>query len=200
MCLIDLTLFTNNKFLGIIPLKLCSEEYFKDEIKRIYATFIKLKYSPRIIKSALLNSIKSLNKKNKSDTNNEKFKDFVFVPTDKASNNISIVCKKFYVKTLLKEVGFFDAEMKQDRTYQEIKQTSDEIIKSHETKSQIFEVLIDEKQCQLPILLWTPKMHKNPSKQRFIAASHCCNTKNLSSLIGKCLKLIQKAHQVYCEE
>ena len=42
-------------------------------------------------------------------------------------------------------------------------------------------------------------MHKNPSKQRFIAASHCCTTKNLSSLVSKSLKLIQKAHQVYCE-
>ena len=56
-----------------------------------------------------------------------------------------------------------------------------------------------EKQNKLPILLWIPKMHKNPSKQRFIAASHCCTTKNISSLIGKCLKLIQKAHQVYCD-
>ena len=28
--------------------------------------------------------------------------DFVFVPTDKASNNISIICKKFYVRMLLK--------------------------------------------------------------------------------------------------
>ena len=87
-------------------------------------------------------------------------KDFVLVPTDKASNNISIVCKNFYIQVLLKEVGFFDAEKKQDRTYHEIKQTSEEIIKSHDTKSQNFEVLIDKKQYQLPLLLWTPKLHK----------------------------------------
>ena len=37
-------------------------------------------------------------------------KDFVFIPTDKASNNISIVCKGFYIKILLKEVRFFDNE------------------------------------------------------------------------------------------
>ena len=42
----------------------------------------------------------------------EKFqKDFVLVPTDKASNNISIVCKRFYILTLLKEVGFFDLDI-----------------------------------------------------------------------------------------
>ena len=125
--------------------------------------------------------------------------DFVFVPTDKASNNISIVCKEFYIHMLLKEVGFFDTERKQERAYQEIKQTSEEIIKAHVKENQNFEVTVDEKQNQLPILLWIPKMHKNPSKQRFIAASHCCTSKNLSSLIGKCLKLIQKAHQIYCE-
>ena len=28
--------------------------------------------------------------------------EYVFVPTDKASNNISIVCKEFYIKTMLK--------------------------------------------------------------------------------------------------
>ena len=126
-------------------------------------------------------------------------KEFVLVPTDKASNNISIVCKKFYVKTLLKEVGFFDIDRKQDRTYQEIKLTSEEIIKSHEKKNKTFGVTIDQKQYHLPVLLWIPKMHKNPSKQRFIAASHSCTSKNLSSLVSKSLKLIQKAHQVYCE-
>jgi hypothetical protein len=56
---------------------------------------------------------------------------------------------------------------------------------------------IEEKQQQLPILLWIPKMHKKPSKQRFIAASHCCTTKPISALITKCLKLIQQAHRIY---
>jgi hypothetical protein len=58
---------------------------------------------------------------------------------------------------------------------------------------------IQEDQLQLPILLWLPKMHKNPTKQRFIAASHSCTTKPASALITKCLKLIQKAHKIYCD-
>ena len=62
-------------------------------------------------------------------------KEFVLVPTDKASNNISIVCKNFYIKMLLKEVGFFDTDRKQDRAYQEIKQSSEEIIKLHDKNS-----------------------------------------------------------------
>src|SRR5579872_3318557 len=58
---------------------------------------------------------------------------------------------------------------------------------------------IEEKKQQLPILLWIPKMHKRPSKQRFIAASHCCTTKPISALITKCLKLVQHAHKIYCD-
>jgi len=127
-------------------------------------------------------------------------KDFVLVPTDKACNNISIVCKAFYIQMLLKEVGFFDVEKKAGRTYHEVKNSALEIIENHKLENKNFGVIMDEKQNQLPILLWIPKMHKNPSKQRFIAASHSCTTKNISSLIGKCLKLIQKAHQVYCEK
>src|SRR5271170_4379908 len=60
-------------------------------------------------------------------------------------------------------------------------------------------IQVDEKQQQLPILFWIPKMHKNPSKQRFIAASHCCTTKPVSALITKCLKLVQQAHKIYCD-
>ena len=36
--------------------------------------------------------------------------------------------------------------------------------------------------------------HKNPSKQRFIAASARCSTKQLSSTITKCLKEIDTYH------
>ncbi len=34
-------------------------------------------------------------------------KKFVFVPTDKASNNIAVVCKKFYVEQSMKELDMF---------------------------------------------------------------------------------------------
>ena len=40
--------------------------------------------------------------------------DFALVPTDKASNNIAIICKKFYIEMLLREVGYLDNKLKQD--------------------------------------------------------------------------------------
>ena len=42
-------------------------------------------------------------------------------------------------------------------------------------------------------------MHKNPSKQRYIAASHSCTTKPLSKMITFCLKLIQRTHTNHCK-
>ena len=64
-------------------------------------------------------------------------------------------------------------------------------------KFQIIEVQ-KEKLQQLPFLYWLPKQHKKPSKQRSIAASKWCSTKQLSSNITKCLKLVQKQHKSYC--
>ena len=43
-------------------------------------------------------------------------------------------------------------------------------------------------------MYWLPKMHKKPSKHRFIAALACCSTKELSSTLTKAFKLIDKYH------
>ena len=34
----------------------------------------------------------------------------MFVPTEKASNDILIVCKEFYITTIMKELKVFDSE------------------------------------------------------------------------------------------
>ena len=56
-----------------------------------------------------------------------------------------------------------------------------------------------ESQLKLPFLYWIPKMPKNPSKQRYIAASHSYCTKPLSKMITFCLKLIQQTHNNNCK-
>jgi len=47
--------------------------------------------------------------------------------------------------------------------------------------------------------MWIPKLHKQPSKQRFIAVSYDCTTKVVSQTITSCLKLIQAANRLYCK-
>ena len=97
----------------------------------------------------------------------------------------------------MKEIGLFDN--KQKSAYISISENSQAIITQHVKNMEEVKLNIEEKKQQLPILLWIPKMHKKPSKQRFIAASHCCTTKPISALITKCLKLVQQAHKIYCD-
>ena len=56
--------------------------------------------------------------------------EYVFVPTDKASNNISIVCKEFYIKTMLKELKVFDCET-DSNTYENITLAPDKTVEEH---------------------------------------------------------------------
>lgn len=107
---------------------------------------------------------------------------FVLVPTDKAQNNIAFVCKKFYIDVLLKEVSP-DTKDAKASTYVSVNKELKEILSDHGKQTKKFQVSISEKQMALPFLFWIPKMHKRPSKQRFIAASYCCTTKNVSAIL-----------------
>ena len=80
--------------------------------------------------------------------------------------------------SLLKEVSFSldPLEQKQDGTYITVNDSIDIIVKKHLDNIKRWNGTIDEKQKQLPFLYWIPKMHKNPAKKRFIAASSSCTT------------------------
>lgn len=127
-------------------------------------------------------------------------KKFVITPTDKAGNNFSIVCKKFYVQCLLKELGMLDSKVKKgSKTYEFLGKVSEtDIVKKHVKYMNRHSIELISSQESLPFLYWIPKMHKNPSKQRYIAASHSCSTKPLSKMITFCLKLIQQTHTRFC--
>jgi hypothetical protein len=124
---------------------------------------------------------------------------YVFVPTDKASNNLAVVCKKLIQKSL-KEVGILKEPSKRndESTYEIVDEDMKSIIKRHNRymKSNLRLDVIPE---SFPFLYWIPKMHKKPfSKQRYIAASYSCTTKALSAVLTKCLKLIEKQHRFLC--
>ena len=79
-------------------------------------------------------------------------------------------------------------------TYQKSSDTPEEVIHNHKEKLKGWKIRLNEKESCLPFMYWVPKMHKTPSKQRFIAASACCSTKTLSTYITKCLKVIDRYH------
>ena len=71
------------------------------------------------------------------------------------------------------------------------------IIQRHE--QEIKKLGFELQNRKLPYLMWIPKLHKQPSKQRFIAVSYDCTTKVVSQTITSCLKLIQAANRLYCK-
>ena len=112
---------------------------------------------------------------------------YVIVPIDKAANNISIICKRFYVLSLLKEVG---AVGNVDPTYEISNINPVDLINEDVMLCERYGLKIEEGQKTLPIMYWTPKMHYTPSRARFIVSSAKCSTKPISRLVSNAFKLI----------
>ena len=101
---------------------------------------------------------------------------------------IITICKRYYVETLIKELGLDNCSTPTgNSTYTSCQISSEDIVNTHDTlmKSPGIELSDDDK--KLPYLYWTPKLHKSPVKHRFIVGSSKCTTKELSSLLTKIL-------------
>jgi hypothetical protein len=48
-------------------------------------------------------------------------------------------------------------------------------------------------------LYWIPKLHKKPCKERYIAGSSICSTKELSIHLTKILSAVKEGEPKYCE-
>jgi len=51
----------------------------------------------------------------------------------------------------------------------------------------------------LPYLYWIPKLHKNPYKERYIAGSSSCSTKEMSIHLTKILSAVKEGQQASCD-
>ena len=123
---------------------------------------------------------------------------YVFVPADKAPNNI-IICKRYHIETLIKELGLDNCSTPAgNSTYTLCQMSSEDIVNTHDTfmKSLSIELSGDDK--RLPYLYWTPNLHKSPVKHHFISGSSKCTTKQLSSLLPKILTVIKIGLENYC--
>ena len=106
---------------------------------------------------------------------------WVFIPTDKASNNITIVCKKHYMSLL-------DQEIVQSGNFQE--DTNTDIATVINNDVDFLKKYNLSTSRRLPYLFWIAKLHKVPISQRFITSGRGCTTQPLSIKIGYCLKTI----------
>ena len=122
---------------------------------------------------------------------------YVSVPADKAANNVIIVCKKYYIDTLVKELGTNNVNIN-NPIYIPIDDSFETIVKSHNQFITSVGLEMSEEYQNLPYLYWTPKLHKSPYKHRFIAGSSKCMTKDLSCLLTKVLSTIKDGLVRYC--
>ena len=107
----------------------------------------------------------------------------VFVLTDKAANNVAIICKKLYALVTAKKLGFNNGNSNDENgTY--VKTNSimgNDIINEHKEYSpNHYGNKRKSKIKTLPLMYWIPKMHTNPAGSRFIIASPKCILKPLS--------------------
>jgi hypothetical protein len=123
----------------------------------------------------------------------ELHKKFVIVPVDKASNNFAVICKKYYLDVLYKELNTNSSYEKcGDITAEMIFDDHAEFLKNN------FGIKIDDSDKHIPYLYWTSKQHKDPFKHRYIAGAYRCTTSSLSKDLAAVLKCVKTYFKNYC--
>ena len=107
--------------------------------------------------------------------------DFVLAPVDKAGNNIAIVCKKYYMDVVSKEI-------EESETFSPVNNSQAEVLQNLKDTG----FVNSEDKPKLPILYATVKMHKSPIGFRYITAGIDTVLQNLSIAVSKCLKVLLK--------
>ena len=107
------------------------------------------------------------------------------------------VCKKYYIDTLVKELGINNVNIN-NPTYIPIDDSLETIVKSHNQFITSVGLDMSEEDQNLQYLYWTPKLHKSPYKHWFIASSSKCTTKDLSYLLTKVLSTVKDGLVRYC--
>ena len=140
---------------------------------------------------------KVLDQPDVKDTLHKLHANYVLVPADKAANNVIIMCKKYHIDTLGKELGIYNVNIN-NTTYIQIDDSFETILKSHNQFIKSVGLEMSEQNQNLPYLYWTPKLHKSPYKHRFICGYCKSTTKHLSCLLTKVLSTIKDGLVRYC--
>ena len=113
---------------------------------------------------------------------------FVLVPIDKASNNISIICKKYYVQVLKEKIT-------NSGNFQPVNNTKESVL----TDSKLYLTYINifkKDNDNFPVLYWIPKMRKTPIEPRYITSGRNSLYSNLSKTLSSCLKLLLNTEKI----
>ena len=120
------------------------------------------------------------------------YSQLVIVPVNKASNNIGIICKRFYLHILNKEIT-------ESGNFEPFNTTSTYINREY---NELLKKLGDEQRyaIHLPFIYWIPKFHKNPIGFRYITSGKYTYVNGMSKKRSACLKSlleVAKKHSNY---
>lgn len=123
---------------------------------------------------------------------------YVLTSVDKASKNISIICKRFYLQSIYNELFNTNTD---ENVYERFDGTLEAAIKEHHDfcLSIGMKNIMLQDFTNLPFIYFTPKFHKNPTKFRSIVASSTCSTKPLANAISKALQKIRIDRKYWCK-
>ena len=108
------------------------------------------------------------------------------------------VCKSYYYECLIKELGI-NKNTSGNTTYKPTSFDKDEILANHRSFMTSLNIPSGKESEDLPYLYWIPKLHKTPYKERYIAGSLTCSTKELSIHLTKILSAVKEEQQKYCD-
>ena len=112
--------------------------------------------------------------------------DFIFCPVDKASSNVSLVCKYYYSKVMIQE-------LENSGNFEEVNEEDNVVIERNINYMKTNKIgPIPNSNHKLPYLYWTTKQHKDPVGSRFITSSTNTTNSTLSVLAGTALKRLLK--------
>ena len=108
---------------------------------------------------------------------------FILTGVDKAPNNISFICKQFYLQNIRDELD-------NTSTYVLVNDDEEDIIKKHIRFCSKFNISVKDR--VLPFIHLFPKFHKKKLDYRYIAAGKISSTKLLSKIFTAILKLTDR--------
>jgi len=129
-------------------------------------------------------------------------KSFIVVPADKAANNLILVCKKYYLQIMNKELGIEvnhnRITVKGNSVYEPADTDFEALMSKHGKICKSFNLSLSEANKKIPKLFANPKLHKIPYKFRFIAGATESSTKPLGVLLKKLLCFLRNHFKNYC--
>ena len=117
---------------------------------------------------------------------------FVITVTDKASQNYSFICKRFYLEKI-------NSILNEDTTYKKCNVSATEIKRQLINNCKSYFGIEVSQDLGIPFIQILPKFHKNPIDFRVIITSNKACTKPISNLVSNALKLIDNNIYKYCD-